>query len=67
MDEQCESAGGQIINQARTVSLAEKLEARQKDIESNLADVKRAREILNENPQLEELLTILDRSGRKLY
>lgn len=68
MDETCKhSEGGQaMISQARTVSLAEKLSANQTDIERNLADVKRAKEILANNPELEELLTILGRSGRHL-
>lgn len=67
MDETCEPCEGQaMITQARTVSLAEKLTERQKDIERRLADVKRAKEILAKNPELEELLTILDRTGRSL-
>lgn len=68
MDESCEPCEGQaMISQVKTVSLTEKLTARQQDIERNLADVKRAQEILKKNPDLEELLTILDRTGRKLY
>jgi len=67
MDENCEPCEGQaMITQARTVSLAEKLTERQKDIEQKLSDVKRAKEILAKNPDLEELLTILDRTGRHL-
>lgn len=68
MDETCEPyEGGQaMITQARSVSMAEKLTERQKDIEQKLADVKRAKEILKSNPDLEELLTILGRTGRHL-
>ena len=68
MDETCEPCeGGQaMITQARSVSLVEKLTEREKDIERKLVDVKRAKEILKNNPDLEELLTILDRTGRHL-
>jgi len=66
MDEMKRCEGQAMITQARTVSLSEKLSERQKDIEGKLADVKRAREILAKNPDLEELLTIIDRSGRHL-
>ena len=67
-EETCEPCeGGQaMISQTRSVSLAEKLTERQKDIEQKLADVKRLRELLARNPDLEELLTILDRTGRHL-
>ena len=72
MDEACEpcepcSGGQAMLSQTKTVSLTEKLMARQEDIERHLADVKRARELLTKNPELEELLTLLDRTGRKLY
>lgn len=67
MDETCESTGGQaMISQARTIGLVEKLIERQRDAEQKLADLKRAGEILKNNPELEELLTILGRSGRNL-
>ena len=59
MDESCEPS--------RSVTLAEKLTVRQKDIEQKLADVKRVREILKSDPELEELLTILNRLGRNLF
>ena len=59
-------AGEGMITQARTVSLAEKLSEQQKDIEQKLADVKRVKEILSKNPEIEELLTILGRVGRHL-
>jgi len=62
--EKCE--GEAMITQARTVSLSEKLSERQKDIEGKLADVKRVKEILSKNPEIEELLTILGRVGRHL-
>ena len=62
--EKCE--GEAMITQARTVSLSEKLSERQKDIEGKLADVKRAKEILSKNPEIEELLTILGRVGSHL-
>ena len=66
-DECCEpSSGGALISQTKTVSLTEKLTARQEDIERRLVDVKRAKEILANNPDLEELLTILDRTGRNI-
>lgn len=64
MDESCE--GSAMVTQARTVSLAEKLTGHQKDAEQKLADIKRAKEILKNNPELEELLTILGRTGRNL-
>lgn len=70
MDEMCkepESCEGQVmITQARSVNMVEKLTARQKDIERKLADVKRAKELLAKNPDIEELLTILDRTGRNI-
>ena len=59
-------AGEGMITQVRTVSLAEKLSEQQKDIEQKLADVKRVKEILSKNPEIEELLTILGRVGRHL-
>ena len=66
-DETCEPCEGQaLISQAKTASLAEKLTVRQQDAEQKLADIKRAREILKNNPELEELLTILSRTGRNL-
>lgn len=40
------------------ISLADKLSACEKDLERKLADVKRAKEILKNNPEFEELLTI---------
>lgn len=55
-----------MISQARTIGLVEKLIERQRDAEQKLADLKRAGEILKNNPELEELLTILGRSGRNL-
>lgn len=68
MDETCEPSAGQaMISQVKTVSLAQKLTGRQEDLERCLADVRRAKEILEKNPELEELLTLLDRTGRKLY
>lgn len=68
MEEQCKPQTGQaMITQVKTVTLAEKLTERQKDIEQKLTDVKRAKEILKSNPYIEELLTIFDRSGRHIF
>lgn len=67
MSETCEPPEDQAkITRVIRVSLAEKLTARQKDIEQRLADVRKAKEILQKNPEIEELLTILDRTGRNL-
>ena len=61
-----ECAGQAMITQARTVSLVEKLSEREKDAEQKLMDIRRAKILLKKNPDVEELLTILGRSGRNL-
>ncbi len=49
---------GQTIHQP---TLKFRLEQAVKDAESRLEDAKRARDILNKNPDLEELLNIMQR------
>ena len=57
---------GQVVR-AKTVGLAQRLSQQEKDCEERLADLKRAKEILANNKDLEELLTIFERTGRRLF
>lgn len=62
MDAQCETAiesGG-----IRESSLSQKLTSRRNQLQTELADVKRAEELLARNPELKELFDVISRVRR---
>lgn len=64
MDEEkyAECAGnGTMIRPEKTLSLMTKLSEQEKDVEKKLADIKRIKQLLEKNPDIEEILTIIGR------
>lgn len=52
-----------VNKMAHVPTMAQRLEAAVKQAEERLTSAKRARELFNKNPDLEELLNILQRSN----
>jgi len=54
---------GGIGGAPKQITMAERFCAQRQKAEEHLADIKRAQEILAENPQMMELLSIIQRIG----
>ena len=58
-----ESPGGMEIRPAPAVTMAKKVRQRITDLQDQLAAAERMRELLDKNPDIEELLTLVPRLG----
>lgn len=72
MDEQCNvscessGAGQQMAKIHQPQTLLSGLAQEEENLTKKLADIRRAQELLKRNPEVEELLNIMGRSGRRL-
>ena len=65
-NECCEPAQeglAQTRSQPTPVTVMERLSSREDNLQEQLKEVRRAKEILEKNPEMEELLSILGRTG----
>ena len=63
-DEGCEGQAMAAIHQPQTLMM--KFNQEEENLKKRLEDIQRAKEILKNNPDTEELLNIMMRSGRRL-
>ena len=61
--QECEQMQTQKGSMVRPVTVMERLSSREDNLQEQLKEVRRAKEILEKNPEMEELLSILGRTG----